>query len=714
MVRELPSSRHAVLAWVRLSDVTRATQNLDGDTIRVVGIETVPANWVEKVIELGDKHRNWLGHMPFAGFHQAATSGNIVLAIRTFDDGTEALAGYCLYAPTVRADRYARIAHLCVAEECRGRGIAQGLTDAVLDRCSDRLGLRLSCRDDWKAAAAWPSLGFEPVRRRTGRGKTREPMTEWVRHNESAATLLTLPSEDPDQLVAAVDSNVFCDLYGTSTKRRQRFSGTVAILAASEQIRLARPFSLTGELNRTADVRERDALLQTAAAGGLKVLNGNRNDVRRLRDNLLAHVPAEELMKDPSLKTDATLIAEAILGGADVFVTRDAPAVTHLGPAAADGRDFAVLYPTELPAFIDRRADTASYLPAQLEETHYQVTRGDAATWNPERLTSMLNLESGEKKVEFRVQIKDLAETTAGTDDRQVTLTPDGEVLAIWSAQATNNGLDVPLLRIQRGPLLPTIARQISRALRRRAAHSGLTSVRLIDRHAATAVIAELHRDGFGPDVAGVLTATVLAVVGSWAQVRTAAAETGLALPDELTSAVDASEYERVLWPAKVLHPELSTYLVPIRGAYADDLLGHVPTLLARPADLGLSREHVYYRSGQSRPAAPGRVLWYSSRRDKEIVACSRLVESVIGTPEVLHREFANIGVFTLDQVRASRDRRGKVNALRFADTEIFRRPIPLARVQELSKDAAKLTIQSPYPVDAVVFQRLYEEGMRR
>ena len=64
----------------------------------------------------------------------------------------------------------------------------------------------------------WPSLGFEPVRRRTGRGKTQEPMTEWVKQNESVANLLTLPDEDPDQLEVGVDNNVFCDLYGTSAE----------------------------------------------------------------------------------------------------------------------------------------------------------------------------------------------------------------------------------------------------------------------------------------------------------------------------------------------------------------------------------------------------------------------------------------------------------------------------------------------------------------
>jgi len=628
------------------------------------------------------------------------------------------LVGYCLYDPTVRADRYARVVHLCVADGERGKGIARQLIDTVMERCSDRLGLRLRCRDDSEAAKIWPSLRFEPVRRRVGRSKSGNPLTEWYRPNETS-NLLTLPAEDPDQLLTSVDTSVFCDLYGASPGRRQRFSGTVALLTAAEQIRLGRPFSLTGELNKTTDQRERDLLLQAAAVSGMRVvLNGDRARIRKIRDDLLDGVPDEVFASDDSLKIDATLLAESIIGSADVFVTRDANAVTFLGPPAAEMHDVAVLYPDELAAFIDRRAHAASYFPVQLEETHYQLSKGDAATWNPERLMDLLNKEAGERKVDFRLRIKSIAEKSIGDTERQIMLTPTGEVLAIWSARPTGETLEVPLLRVQRSDLLPTITRQVSRHLRRQAAASGLAAVKLLDRHTSLQVRTELQRDGFtAANQTSELAAVVATIVGPWPKVRTAAETVtppGLILPTHISSHEEASEYERILWPAKILDAGLPTYIVPIRAVFADDLLGHVPTLVARPADLGLSREHVYYRSGQSCPAAPGRILWYSSVRDKEMVACSRLVESVTGTSEVLYRAFANLGVWTLEQVRAAKDKRGRVTALRFADTEIFTRPVPLRRVQELSKGTAKLTIQSPVPVDSQMFRRLYEEGEPR
>ncbi len=130
-------------------------------------------------------------------------------------------------------------------------------------------------------------------------------------------------------------------------------------------------------------------------------------------------------------------------------------------------------------------------------------------------------------------------------------LTPAGDVLAIWAAHPNDTTLEVPLLRIQRGPLLPTIARQISRTLRRRAAKSALTTVRLTDTHLPAAIAAELDRDGFRTDAAtNSPTATVLTTIGTWAEVRAAGeavTESGLVLPAHLGSTAEASEYERLL-----------------------------------------------------------------------------------------------------------------------------------------------------------------------
>ena len=118
----------------------------------------------------------------------------------------------------------------------------------------------------------------------------------------------------------------------------------------------------------------------------------------------------------------------------------------------------------------------------------------------------------------------------------------------------------------------------------------------------------------------------------------------------------------------------------------------------------------MYYRSHRGMPVAPGRILWYSSGRDREVVACSRLVEAMVGAPERLYREFKRFGVWDLSQVQQT-PRRPTVGVLRFADTAIFERPLALARLRSLRMHVATLPSQGPVKIPAALFGALYREG---
>lgn len=96
----------------------------------------------------------------------------------------------------------------------------------------------------------------------------------------------------------------------------------------------------------------------------MPVLNGEPGRIRSIKNTLLTAVPGHVLEKDPTLESDAKLLAESIAGGAEIFVTRDIDAVTHLGPAAFGRYSTVVIDPVELPTHIEQRADAASYLPA--------------------------------------------------------------------------------------------------------------------------------------------------------------------------------------------------------------------------------------------------------------------------------------------------------------------------------------------------------------
>ena len=149
-------------------------------------------------------------------------------------------------------------------------------------------------------------------------------------------------------------------------------------------------------------------------------------------------------------------------------------------------------------------------------------------------------------------------------------------------------------------------------------------------------------------------------------------------------SAAIAADLERTLWPAKITDSGLPTFLVPIRPEFSADLFGVPATLMPRSNTLGLSREHVYYRSPRPRvvdrtgPVAVVRIRCRKGQGVAAVVACSRLEEVVAARPGELHQRFRHLGVWQQDQVAAVA-KNGMALALRFADTEVFPHQVHIA-----------------------------------
>jgi hypothetical protein len=183
-------------------------------------------------------------------------------------------------------------------------------------------------------------------------------------------------------------------------------------------------------------------------------------------------------------------------------------------------------------------------------------------------------------------------------------------------------------------------------------------------------------------------------------------------------------EVERKYWPAKILDAPLETFMTPIKSWYAEALFDvelAKQTLFPRSRRLGLSREHVYYRSprGNAGMASPARILWYVTARANalgtgEVVACSRLDEVVSGPPRLLFQRFRHLGVYQLrDVMEASTE--GSVMALRFVDTEMFSNRVPLKALRSLaSSQGHGLFLQGPWRISSSFFESVYRSGVRQ
>jgi hypothetical protein len=155
-----------------------------------------------------------------------------------------------------------------------------------------------------------------------------------------------------------------------------------------------------------------------------------------------------------------------------------------------------------------------------------------------------------------------------------------------------------------------------------------------------------------------------------------------------------AAAFEHEQWPGKIVGAGIPTYLVPIKIGWAERLFDTglaEQTLLPRSSSLGLSREHVYYRSPRNHRnlGAGARILWYVSgagpaQREAHLRALSHVVEVVIDRPRTLHRRFERLGVYTKVDVEQAASPAGEVMAIRFADTELLDSPMSKTELEHL------------------------------
>jgi hypothetical protein len=161
----------------------------------------------------------------------------------------------------------------------------------------------------------------------------------------------------------------------------------------------------------------------------------------------------------------------------------------------------------------------------------------------------------------------------------------------------------------------------------------------------------------------------------------------------------------------------LPSFLVPIYPSWSSELFATPRSLFPRPDLLGISREHVYYRSPRScGETAPARLLWYVTNHHrhgmKAVVACSRLEEIVVDDPRTLHRRFRHLGVWQQRQVE-ERARNGRARALRFVDTEVFPRQVALDRLRELAGwSNHQPVLQGPRRIPSELFAAVYQESL--
>lgn len=423
----------------------------------------------------------------------------------------------------------------------------------------------------------------------------------------------------------------------------------------------------------------------------------------------------EALIRDPSLKADAKVLAQAVVGGADILVTCDHNAVTRLQPTFPFLGEFRVVHPAEIGGQLDRLKRRLTYQPSRLLGTGFS-SHPPLGTETVE-LDSLINTADGERRTTFRTLLNNSAHAPQQGRQSIVIRSPESVLVAFYAHHADQRILTVSVLRVARSKVEHTLARQIVHDLRKLAVEAHCDQVLVSDPAPTRAIVGALSEDGFARTDRG-WRAVTMQIAASFTDVAAATdpilGVDGQALNPRPLNPQEASQLEAKLWPAKITDAPLTTYVVPIQEQFAVDLLGTQPTLTDRTATLGLAREHVYYRSPEAIEVhGPGRILWYEtlSRGVGSVVACSRLIGTERSSPSALHEEYGRFGVWKRWQIEQV-SKNEVAEALHFADTEVFSHPITWRRLKAKAPKLA--TIQSPRIIDAELFTWSYQTGHGR
>jgi hypothetical protein len=537
-----------------------------------------------------------------------------------------------------------------------------------------------------------------------------------------------------DKVCIVLDANVFFDL---SDKSRQGYEESRALLAdwLPSTLELCVTDEIYNEIERGSQGPQRKASREFAQQFTNPPVATNKID--EFAASLRPFFPQKMTARDES---DLRQLARTLAAGIQFFITRDEPLLDR-AEALYEKFGVLILRPSDLIVRLDELGQESKYQPVRLAGTLSEIKLLNKSD-DPLVVDTFLANAIGETKQAFKTR---LFRILSNPRDYRCQVALDAEKLPfalIVYGTGQSDLLEIPLLRVRRGPLAATMARYLIFQATWQAALEGRAFTRITDPYLEPHVSAAIADESFIPSgdewvkvglafatSAAELARALLSLNYGKEEERQFFTEVVALLSKEymLFNVQYMSDIEHLLWPAKILDAPIPTFIIPIQPKWAKDLFDEnlaKQTLFGAVIELALNRESAYYKSRKAPGGlkAPGRILWYVSQ-DKNykgsmhIRACSRLDEVLIDEPKKLYRQFRRLGVYQWRHVFevAGRDINQDIMALKFSDTELFTSPIRWGDVQSILKRAeCPSQLMSPHRIPNSIFAELYALGTKR
>lgn len=696
-------------------------------SVHLLDRHCAPAQF-EQVYKLGQRYKKTLGFLPRGGFEDYADRDGILI----HQTPTGVVNGYVLFR-RVGTPQQIRITHLCVAGEARRQGIASQLVQHLTQMTQNALGIGLHCRSDYDANRMWPLLDFKPRSHKQGRGKDGAELVFWWRdHGHPNLFSAQIEYLETAVIRAVLDANVAFDLIDAQRSYHEESTGLMV-----DWLRPLVQYSVSPQLSLEIQ-RQPDPIIRRRSLRALEdylQIPVNTDQLKTVANNIQNRL---EWGKSDNDSGDTQHLAYTILSGCRYFITRDQRILSaasiledEFGVIVKSPREFA------MQSYELQRED--QYRPVTVGDTQFQMRR--LTEQDAQQLYNLFRHAQGaEKKKDFEQRV---AARLAHPDRHDNTLYKDqaGRPLLFSSIGALPDRFQLEFFRTVKHPLTPQLARYALNRLILKAAEEDRWVVTCTDTQLDEQACTALRAGGFEDVPKHGLVKLVPPLIGSPAEIAThlrAHVWSAVELQtqaDRLATSVEVAagqpqewlpQVERMLWPAKILHPQLGNFVIPIRPVWARRLFdeGIAGLYSSREHEhLLLNWENVYYsmskRQALMRPGS--HILWYVSSEGaynvKAVRACSTIEEVRVGSARELHSQFKRLGVYRLRDLQdLSGGGEKPMLAIRFTRTELFRHPVILSRYRKVrtSLGLGEPPIFGPTRISDDEFKALYALGHGR
>lgn len=678
-------------------------------------IRNVEVERTNEVIALGDQYRATLGFFPIGAYKQAAQNG---LIIGAFCD--EILVGYLLFRHTTRRN-VVTLVHVCVDLTFRSSGIAEMLIQHLISTKDSARWFEANCRRDYNLERFWSKNGFTPVGERDGRAASGSILTKWRRDNREYSLLSLLDDmERQEKVVAVLDTCIVLDLF----KSENEESLALLMDGIGEEVAYRITPQCNREINRNGTETERKRLFEyTSRFGMLGEIDQQQNIIMQ------AELKA---LYDPGGKNvnDICHLSESIVGGADVFVTRD-DWVYSLKKDIYERYGLGIVYPAELVIQIDELIDESLYSPTQLAGSKLSLRKMKSV--DLEIVTDLYRYTQYTNKRSFLDALRKYMAN--GSEFSCFVILKNDMIIAAYVIHDGDESIEFCCLLIN------------ERAIKRAYANT-------LIKHVIVRLISDMPRDvlyipsdsskfdytgalaDFGfikvdkgflkVRFVGLLSINVLkSKLNQLHDVLSRYTEWDLIqLVDELGGSDHAYLLEQIFWPTVLDDLNLPTYIVPIKPQYAIDLFDERlrdvnPSLLyVEREEVALGIENVYFSSATKKELEfPSRILWYTKQDDHYIGtgvvgSLATVLSTVIGSTSDMYRLFRRFGILTWKTINElGKGKPQSVQAVKFGYVRHAANPIMFSELKDIVRRTMNknVMLQSAYKITPEAFREIYK-----